>query len=398
LNKNLLNTGPQNFINENLNTDSLSVLQKKGIFVGVSQKELLEQIESKKKCKEKLPTWYGTPQIYYPNKLHIEQTSSEVTAAYKSKIIHGETLVDLTGGLGVDSYFFSKKMTQVFHCEINKLLSEIVQYNFKVLGATNIKSHSEDGIEILEKSTEKIDWVYVDPSRRDKALKRVFRLSDCFPNIPENLNFIFTKTSHILLKASPLLDISQAIRELSFVKEIHILAIRNEVKELLFIIEKNHIDNIKIRTLNFNTSKKDIFSFFYHEEKTARNQFNLPQKYLYEPNAAILKGGAFKTIGHAFSLFKLHEHTHLYTATNLIDFPGRRFIILAIIPYKQKALQRFKNTKANVSTRNFNESVAQIRKKLKLNDGGTNYLFFTKNCNNEKCVLHCIKITPDTPI
>ena len=161
MNKLILNTGVQDFIIENLSHDIMTVLLAKPIFEGITQKELAEQIEAKKKCKNKLPTWFNTPNIYYPNKLNIEQTSSERTAQYKAQIVDGKSLIDLTGGLGVDSYFFSKKMESVLHCEINPELSEIACHDFKILGQKNIECLAEDGITFLKESKQVFDWIYV---------------------------------------------------------------------------------------------------------------------------------------------------------------------------------------------------------------------------------------------
>ena len=190
-------------------TDIVSVILKKPFFEGVSQKELVAQLESKKKCKDKLPVWFETSNIYYPPKLHIEQTSSVATATYKANLIGGKKLLDLTGGFGVDSYYFSTRFDIIFHCEIDAELSQIAQHNFQILGRENIKCISENGIGFLEKTTGQFDWIYVDPSRRDDTKSKVFLLKDCFPNLPQHLELLFQKTSNVLIKTSPLLDIKQ---------------------------------------------------------------------------------------------------------------------------------------------------------------------------------------------
>lgn len=391
MNKNILKTGVQSFITKNLNTDTMSVLLKKPIFEGVSQKELVQQLESKKKCQKKLPTWFNTLEIYYPKKIHIEQTSSEVTAQYKAKIIAGKSLIDLTGGFGIDSYFFSQKIASVFHCEIDENLSEIAAHNYKKIGAKNIEIINEDGLAFLEKTTHDFDCVYVDPSRRHDVKGKVFLLSDCLPNIPENLSFIFEKSNHILIKTSPLLDLTSTINELKFVKEIHIVAIANEVKEVLWVLEKEYLGEVCIKTINHKKTHQEKFDFELSKEKTAISTYSKPLYYLYEPNAAILKSGAFKTIGEKLGLKKLHKNSHLYTSEELIDFPGRRFKIEAIIPYQKKALQKRNITKANITTRNFYESVSVIRKKTKIKEGGELYLFFTKDDNDKYIVIKCSK-------
>jgi len=392
LNKKILHTGVQKFINENITTDILSLLLKKSIFPGISSKELVEQVEAKKKCKDKLSTWYNTKNIYYPNKLNIEQTSSERTAIYKASILTKKTLLDLTGGFGVDSYFFSKKMTQVVHCEINENLSKIAAHNFKILGANNIKNSTENGLNYVVKTDLFFDWIYIDPSRRNDAKGKVFFLEDCLPNVPENLELFLNKSDSILIKTSPLLDFSAGIKSLKFVKEIHVVAVQNEVKELLWVLKKNYTDKIQIKTINLTKAEIEIFNFTLADEKEATITFSEPQLYLYEPNAAILKSGAFKSVAKHYALHKLHEHSHLYTSNLLLDFPGRRFLVKQTLFYNKKEIQGLKLSKANITTRNFPESVASIRKKHKIKDGGNEYLFFTTNTAHKKIVIRCERL------
>lgn len=392
MNKNILYTGVQEFINKYMNTDIVSVLLKKVTFEGVETNELVQQIEAKKKCETKLPIWFRTTGIYYPDKLNIEQTSSETTAQYKANIVSGKSMIDLTGGYGVDDFFFSKKLEQVIHCEINRTLSEIAAYNYEVLGVQNIKCIPENGLEFLAATSQKFDWIYIDPSRRNDAKGKVFMLSDCLPDVPNNLSLLLEKSSNILIKTSPILDFTIGVNELKYVKEIHVVAVKNEVKELLWILEKDYKGEIGIKTINFNTDVIEKFEFDWVDEKRNISHFGLPQTYLYEPNAAILKSGAFKTIGNSFGLKKLHEHSHLYTSEALVDFPGRSFKIEKMLPYNKKAIQQLGIGKANVTTRNFPESVVSIRKKHKLKDGGDIYLFFTTNNDGDYCVLQCSKI------
>ncbi len=370
----------------------MSVLLKKPLFEGVSQKELAEQLEGQKKSREKLPTWFNTARIYYPNKLNIEQTSSEPTAQYKANLVDGKTLLDLTGGFGVDSYFFSKKIDTVFHCEIDENLSEITSHNFTMLGRKNIECFAENGIDFLKHTSEKLDWVYADPSRRSDKKGKVFLLRDCLPDIPKNLNLIFEKTENVLLKTSPLLDIKQGVEELEFVKEVHVVALQNEVKELLFVLEKGFVGDIAIKTVNLKDSDGDSFSFMLSEEQNAAVVFGEPANYLYEPNAAILKSGGFKSVGSQFQLNKLHQHSHLYTASKLIDFPGRPFEIVKALPYSKSSIKKLGISKANITTRNFPVSVADLRKKHKISDGGEIYLFFTTDIHNNLLFLVCKKV------
>lgn len=391
MNKLILNTGVQEFILNNLNTDIVSVLLQKPQFEGISQKELAEQLEAKKKCEKKLPTWYHSPNIYYPNKLNIEQTSSEVTAHYKAGLVSGKNLLDLTGGFGVDSYFFSKKMERVLHCEVNQNLSEIAAHNFKILGHKNIECIPQDGIQFLREYDGSFDWIYVDPSRRDDKKGKIFLLEDCLPNLPEHLHLLFEKTKNVLVKSSPLLDITQGLNELNFVKEVHVVAVANEVKELLFVLENDYRGDVFMKTINLNPPKNDTFDFMLSEEAITEVDYGAPATYLYEPNAAILKSGGFKSVAKAFALQKLHPSSHLYTSSKLMDFPGRRFEIQRQVSYSKKSMKDLVLEKANITTRNFPISVADIRKKHKIKDGGNDYLFFTTLSNTDLVVLHCTK-------
>ncbi|MCB0447610.1 MAG: class I SAM-dependent methyltransferase, partial [Gelidibacter sp.] len=184
MNKQLLNINVQEFINDNLNSDITKLLLKGTTFKSIETIEIIEQIEAKNKCKTKLPTWFNSKQIYYPNKLNIEQTSSEITAKYKSNLIDGDSIIDMTGGFGVDCFYFSKRFKNVTHCEINEELSAIVSYNYKQLYIENIKCHSVDGVEFLKQTQQKFDWIYIDPSRRHDSKGKVFFLKDCLPDVP----------------------------------------------------------------------------------------------------------------------------------------------------------------------------------------------------------------------
>lgn len=391
MNKDLLKTGVQNYINNNLNADILSVLLKKSKFETISSKELVQQIEGKKKCSSKLPSWFRTAKIYYPPKFNIEQSSSEKTAFYKASLVSGKSLLDVTGGFGVDSYYFGQHIHQVTLCEISKELSEITAHNLPVLGATNINVLNTDGIVYLDKFDGIFDWIYIDPSRRDKSKGKVFKLSDCVPDVTEHLELLKAKSKGLLLKTSPLLDITKGLKELGSVKEIHIVAVNNEVKEVLWIIKDNNHEEPLLKTINLKNSADEVFIFKRSEENSIQSEFSVPLKYLYEPNAAILKAGAFKATGNQFHLKKLHEHTHLYTSEKKLKFPGRIFKILSVYPYNKKSIAALQANKANVTIRNFPVSVADIRKKHKIKEGGNLYLFFIKDLNDKLQILKCAK-------
>jgi THUMP domain-containing protein/uncharacterized protein len=391
LNKELLNKNVQSFILQNLNEDTSKLILKGSPFQNISIQDIVKQIISKKKCKKKLPSWFNTEDIYYPNKINIEQTSSETTAEFKANLIDGNSLFDITGGFGVDCYYFSKKIKKVIHCEMDTDLSEIVSYNFSKLQTHNIETVAQNGLDYLGDTKEIFGWIYADPSRRDNKKGKVFLLDDCTPNIPLNLDYLFNYTDHILLKLSPILDISSSLNELHSVKEIHVVAVKNEVKELLFILQKGYKNKINIKTINIGNTHNYIFNSTINS--TTKPTYSLPKTYLYEPNASILKAGLFNQVSHELNINKLHVNSHLYTFDTLINFPGRRFEINNVIPYNKKQLKKLiPEKRANITTRNFPETVADIRKKTGLKDGGDLYLFFTTNINNKHIILICSKI------
>lgn len=392
MNINILNIENQDFINRNLNSN-ISELLLRGTADSLAEtKELIEQIEAKKRCKKKLPTWFNSVEIYYPNKLNIEQTSSEATAKYKSQLISGNSIIDLTGGFGVDCYYFSKQFKEVTHCELNTKLSQIVAHNFKQLETNNIKCLNINGIEVLNELNQTFDYIYIDPSRRNDVKGKVFQLKDCLPDVPQHLDLFFKHSKRLMIKTSPLLDLTIGIYELKGVKTIHSIAVNNEVKELLWILESGYSGKTSIKTVNLLNDGQQQFDFNLDEEPLASSKYNQPLSYLYEPNSAVLKAGAFNSISEKLNVFKLHKHSHLYTSEALIDFPGRRFKIDCIINYNKKQFKReLKITKANVTTRNFPESVQSIRKKLSIKDGGDNYLFFTTDLDDNKIIISCTK-------
>ncbi|SRX73729.1 THUMP-like domain-containing protein [Aequorivita antarctica] len=384
----LLNTEVQDFI-RNFEGEVSKLAFAGSPFEKVTVQELMQQIESRKKAVKKLPTWFETLNILFPPKLNLEQTSSEITAKYKASLISGNTIADITGGFGVDSFFFSEKFQTVHHFETNERLSKIAQHNFGALGKENIACFSEDGLKAVLNN--KYSTIYADPSRRHESKGKVFFLKDCQPNIPENISELLNHCDQFLLKTSPMLDITVGLSELQGVSEIHIVAVDNEVKELLWLLKKEADANPKIKTVNFTKFGTEKFNFEWNESATAK--YSLPQKYLFEPNTAILKSGAFDLVSEKLKLNKLHKNTHLFTYETLVDFPGRSFFIEKTVPYSKsemRAALSFK--KANVATRNFPESVETLRKKWKIADGGDVYLFFVTNLEDKKEIIVCSKV------
>lgn len=381
------------FIQQHLQAAPTSLLLKYG-----KEKEfLIGQIESRQKARHKLPTWYTEPHLVFPSAVSVEQSSSELTGHYKASLVAGTHLIDATGGMGIDSYFFSQRCESVTYVEQNEKLVQLAQHNFEVLKAGNIRCIQGNSIDFLRQLEGKTDWIYVDPARRAADNRRVVGLKDCEPDVVEHLPLLLQKAKHILIKASPLLDIKQTIIDLPFITTVHVVAVENECKELLFKIEQGESlsKGFFIKTINFkNDGSRQVFDFQWKEEATMAVSLSDPQRYVYEPNVAILKAGAFKTIAKTFQLMKIAPHSHLYTSENLkSDFPGRIFEVQAIVKADSKALAPYlPDGKANLTVRNFPTTTDELRKKLKLKDGGDVYLLATTLSNGDKRLLVCKKI------
>lgn len=382
----------QQFIKEHTGNPVAKLALGKNPFPDVEWAEILNQISAREKAKDKLPTWFAADNIVYPSRISVEQTSSEPAAEYKASLVSGESLIDLTGGFGVDDYYFLKQVKHVTYCELNEELSAIAAHNFQVLGAGNIECIAGDSLKTLQQLNKQWDWIYIDPARRNDAKGKVFMLKDCLPNVPELLDFYFIYTDNILIKTAPILDISAGLAELNMVKAIHIVAVNNEVKELLWVLDKSFTGSPVLHAASITKEGTDVFTAPL--ESDAEAPYGMPDKYLYEPNAAIMKSGAFDAVAYEYKLHKLHKHTHLYTCSDLIDFPGRRFKIDSIIAYsKAEMKQHVEGKRMNVTTRNFPLTVEELRKKWKIKDGGETYAFFSTNLKNEKIVILCSKAT-----
>lgn len=390
----LKKTEIQKFIQDHLYDDPASLMLNAAKHPHIPMKTVVEQIQSKRKAKNKLPEWFSTTGIIYPPVLSLEQCSSQVTAAYKASLVKGQAMIDLTGGMGIDTYYLSESFREAHYVERQQNLVELAEHNFGRLGSNSIKSHHGEAQNFLNGQNEQVDLIYLDPARRGVHNSKVVRFEDCEPNIIELLPQLQQKTCSILVKASPMLDIKGAINDLGEVTAVHVVADRNEVKELLFFIDEKASVNPEIYTVNFRSEGEWRFSFDYEREQGVLPQFGTVSRFIYEPNAAILKAGGFKSVGEQFShLIKLHANTHLYTSDQLIEnFPGRSFEVLGSVQMNKKQLRKkLPEMKANISVRNFPMSVHQIRKKTGLREGGEEYLIATQDLNGP-VLLHCHRL------
>jgi hypothetical protein len=373
----------QQFIREHEQDDVRELVLKTREVEGVPSSIIANQIACRRKAREKLPLWYNTEGIVYPPTINLEQASSEITAQFKydvlAKKIHppftlqAGTAVDLTGGFGVDSFFLSTLFNQFHYVESNAELFEIARHNHRQLGNKNITHHCTTAEEFLQTFPDTINVVYLDPSRRTSGNKKVVRLGDCLPDVTALLPALLEKSPLVLIKTSPLLDIQRGLNELSSVSDVFVVSVANECKEVLFFCRSGFSDEPVIHAVNLLSTDTD-FTFSIREEKESAVEFSKPLTYLYEPNASLMKAGAFKCIASRFGLFKLHKNTHLYTSEKACeDFPGRIFRLNSVLGAEQ--IQKlFPSKRVNILCRNYPLSPDALKKKFNLRDGGTDYL------------------------
>lgn len=376
MNKNLLQKEVQAYINSNLNADVTKIALSKSPFAEVSSAELANQIAAKKKSEKKLPTWFKQEDIIYPSTLSVEQTSSENTANYKKQLVKGNSLIDITSGFGVDSFYFSHKVDEVYSCEINPELSAISAHNAQILGACNISFLATDGLEYVRTSEKHFGTIYLDPARRNTSGK-VFKLADCTPNVVDHLDLLLSKAERVMIKTSPLLDLKAGLTELTNVSAIHIVSVKNECKELLWVIDKDFIGEPKIVCVTLNANFKQIELPLQDDSSANYLAVSPTEGYLYEPDVALMKSGAFNAIANQLALKKLAKQSHVYFSEALnTSFIGRVFEIKAA--FAPNELKKEKELYGNVIVRNFPERAENLVKKLKIKPNNNNFYIFTQ--------------------
>lgn len=376
----------------------------------VDLKIALQQISAYQNIKNKIPQWAETDDIIYPQKLSLEQCSSQNTAILKSQIIYDIfenkpfTMADLTGGMGVDCYFIALNASKAEYIEQNKELCALAAHNFEVLKNSD-QTNLSINIDVTNGTAEefikthinnKIDLIYVDPARRSSGGKKLISISDCQPNIIELLPTLRTIAQYIVIKLSPMLDIHKALSELKNTQQLIIISSNGECKELLAIIHGNCTET-KITAINIknNQSYSTPLNGKLSDEKELTITHSYPLKYIYEPYAAYLKSGLFKTIGIKYNLYKISQHAHIYTSNELkTDFPGRIFEVIEYSHFDKKNMKNIssKYPKANISTRDFPISAEELHKRYKINDGGDTYMFATTADDKKRIIIICRKI------
>ena len=392
----LMNQATRIFIDEHTNDDVALLSLQAARFPDVDMPFAIRQISGKQKVREKIPTFYSCRELLYPLKLSLEQSSSEITAKHKSALCEGEVLYDLTGGFGVDCFFLSSRFRQVFYVEAQTELCQLAGHNFSALGQTNISIVNDTAENFLNNCGD-ADWIYLDPARRLESGKKAVLLSDCEPNVALLQDKLLEKSTRVMIKLSPMFDIAALRHELKHIREIHIVAVANECREIIVMLEKKHNAQPEIKTTNYSKSGTiEKFEFTAGDEQGAEITFTTAlRQYLYEPNAAIMKSGAFGLISEKFRLNKLHINSHLYTSDHLIDdFPGRIFCVQTTIDFSKKSLSNLNDEvkKANLTVRNFPLTANELRKKLKISEGGDVYLFATTLADNKKVLVKCSKV------
>ena len=394
-----LTTETIRFIEENARADVRSLALQAKKYPKVDMAMAVVQIAGRQIAEAKVPTWYRTEGLLYPKHLSMEQCSSEATAIYKAGLVEGETFADLTGGFGIDCSFLSRKFKKADYVERQAELCELAKYNFPLLGL-NIDVHNEDGVEYL-KRMQPVDCLFLDPARRDGHGGKTVAISDCEPDVSALEELLVEKARKVMVKLSPMLDLSLALKDLKHVCEVHIVSTDNECKELLLILQKETASTeVSIHCINSLGALNGYriyqeYAFTQEQERTSDCPLTHEvEAYLYEPNASIMKAGAYRSLTQAYPVKKLHPSSHLYVSPHFIeDFPGRKFQVEAVSGFGKKELKTFLQgmEKANLTIRNFPSSVAELRKRLKLKEGGDDYLFATTLADESKVIIKCKK-------
>ncbi|MCU7616730.1 RsmD family RNA methyltransferase [Chryseobacterium sp. PBS4-4] len=368
----ILHQEVQNYIDANLNSDLHSLLLKKSPFSDVSMQEIVQQIKGKQVAQKKFP-FLLKEGIVFPPQLSLEQSSSDKTAVYKSKILKGKKFIDLTSGFGIDAYYLSQNFDEITLVEQNPELLKIVEHNWKILGkrAKFINQKLEG---FLDQNSETFDVIYLDPARRDNNKNKVFLLEDLSPNILEIQEKLLSISKEVVIKLSPLIDLKYLVSVLKNISRIDIISVKNDVKEVVVFLTNENSGKIKCHCTNLESDESDLV-FEYGSEENAHSEFSEPEKFIYIPNNTILKAGIFNLISEKFNLKKLHPNTHIYTSENKVnDFPGRT-IEMEVVDGKQIK----KKDQFNIISKNYPLKPDDIKKKYGLKDGGNNYLIFTQS-------------------
>lgn len=424
-----MNQATSDFIRQHQDEDVRKLAFLGNKYPEVDMPFALDQIRGRKMARVKLPRWAEVDGIVYPPHISMEQCSSEQTALYKAelaaRLLHLQdskncefvgkdaagsefaqnedfSFADLTGGFGVDfSYIASRLGVKSMYVERQKHLCDAAEENFRLLGLGNVVMKNGDGVDILHTLKSQLKLIFIDPARRDDAGNKVVSLQDCTPDVTLLQDEMLEKAEFVVIKLSPMLDWHRAVNELKHVREVHIISVGNECKELLLVLSAKNIHSEDGKSVEsclsvYCVNDGDIFSFEEPDDSVVKiAEAILQGEYLYEPNASLMKAGCFASVSERFGVKMLAKNSHLFVGSSFIEnFPGRSFAIKTVSAFNKKELKRHLAgiTKANIAIRNFTLSVAELRKRLKLKDGGEDYIFATTLSDESHALFICRKI------
>lgn len=385
------------FIKEHAGDDLNRLLLSAARYPGIDVPYAAGQIACRRQIRQKLPSWYALDELVFPSATAAEQCSSEQTAVYKQRLVDETAHVcDLTGGLGTDSFFLSRKAGRLTYIERQEKYCEAARRNFAALGAENIDVREGDARLLLPGLPPSIDVFYIDPDRRARGGKRTFALRECEPDLTDLLPALLERAPKVIAKLSPMADLRQSLSLLAGTTQIHVLSLRNDCKELLFVIERESLAAAPpVHCIHFTAERKEeSFTFDFREEKnTSAPIADAVETWLFEPNSSILKAGAFRSLTR-LGIRKLHASSHLYTSGRPTeDFPGRRFVVEDVLPFNNKLRKSLRSSipRAHIAVRNFPLTADELRKSVGIADGGEIYLFATTLHDNTKALIVCRK-------
>ncbi len=385
----------QDYILNNLLSDPQKIALQKSPVEGLEARDIAVQVAARKKAQQKLPFWSQTKGIVFPESLAMEQCSSESTAQYKQRLFEtGKSIVDLTGGFGIDSYWISEKADRLDYVERQSYLCDLATHNFEMLVRKQvnvINAELEDYLEQWQQSP--TDYVFCDPARRNENQRKVFLLEDCSPDISVLAPIVLAQNATFIAKLSPMFDISMLVKIFGdSLAEIHVVAVKNECKELIVVLKPGKHET-KLFAVNLESNQETIEGD-YNSANVESVKYGEPANYLYEANAALMKAGVADLVAEKYSLSKLQQHSFLYTSNELYSqFPGRQFEIKQLVSLDKKELGKLiPSKKANISTRNFPMKPEEIQKKIGFGSGGEDYLFATTLRNDKKALIWCRKV------
>ena len=357
---------------------------------GIDVRHAARIIEARRKIRDKLPSWHAVPELEYPDSLCVEQCSSETTACYKQAFVpDGARLADLTGGLGADCWFLSRKAAEAHYCERNPVYCAAARHNFACLGDRLIAVHEGDGIDWLRAQDGRFDLLFIDPARRDKAARRVYALSDCEPDLTAVKDLLLSRSGRVLAKISPMADLARTLQQLPEIRELHVVAADGQVRELLLLMEPGAAADPRIVVAD----GPHRFTFRPEEEPAAEVRYaDSVGTYLFQPSKALLKAGAFRLVSARFGLDKLAPSTHLYTGGRPVEgFPGKCLAVEEVLDWNGAVIRQLQKRfeRIEMTALNFPLDTEALRRRTGIPAGGDRHLYATTLNDKKKILILC---------